>query len=63
MDFIVVALIWLVLGFFGFYLLDRESRKQADFFRFVLFVTIIPAPFLLYLMYAILRLVFSYNPR
>ena len=63
MDFIVFFLIWLVVGCFGFYLLDKESRQEADFLRFMVFVTVIPAPFLLYLIYALLRLLFGYHPR
>ncbi len=63
MDFVMLTLVWLVIGSFGFFLLDKESRNEADFFRFFIFIAIIPIPFIAYLVYAFFKLVLGYSAR
>ena len=63
MDFVMLALVWLMVGGFGFFLLDKESRNEADFLRFFIFIAIIPIPFLAYLVFAFFRLVIGYSAR
>jgi hypothetical protein len=63
MDFVLLAVVWLLIGGFGFFLLDKESREEADFLRFFIFIAIIPFPFLAYLVYAFFRLVLGYSTR
>ena len=63
MDFVLLALVWLMVGGFGFFLLDKESRDEAHFLQFFIFIAIIPIPFLAYLVFAFFRLLIGYSAR
>ncbi len=57
----VVGVIWLMVGLFGFMLLSVHERNNLSFFKFLLFLILVPVPFLFYSMFALLSIMFTGN--
>ncbi len=55
----VVGVIWSMVGLFGFMLLSVHERKNLSFLKFLLFVLIIPVPFLMYGVFALFSILFT----
>jgi len=55
----VVGVIWCVVGLFGFMLLSVQERNNLSFLKFLLFILLIPVPFLLYGIFAVFSIIFT----
>ncbi len=55
----VVGAVWLMVGLFGFMLLSVHERNNLSFFKFLLFLLIVPVPFLMYGIFALLSIIFT----
>ncbi len=55
----MVGAIWLMIGVFGFVLLDIREAKKINFVSFVLFLAIVPIPILLYSFFAFFSVLFT----
>jgi len=59
MELFVITVIWVVVGLFGFLLLDAKERRNISYIRFLLFLAIVPIPIILYSVFAFLSIVFT----
>lgn len=59
MGIFVVGAIWLMIGVFGFVLLDIREAKKINFISFVLFLAIVPVPIILYSIFALFSVIFT----
>ena len=48
MIYLVFGSGWILIGMLNFLLLDRQMRKEGNFFHFIAFVTLIPLVVIIY---------------